>query len=597
VQSVTGCGGTLVGSTYTTGPVTADCTVTASFTLNQYTVSTQVAAGQGSFSPANATVAHGDTASFTVTPAAGYSVQSVTGCGGTLQGSTYTTGPVTADCAVTASFRRLPHALRLTVRDPLVNACGESVIDLQLVDADENPVQADPSAPVTVTLGVAAPSGTPRIINVGLEDAVLQGSNSVTGRMPSGGSSTVAVSLDAADILTVSWSSPDLPGSPPTGPATQVTFQVGPVDPVTSSVSANGTQVFAGSGSVEVTIIPRDACGLRLGPGHLVNLGTSHGSLTDVVDRGDGTYTAIFSSGPGVCPADPALIAATVNSVVLNDRPQVRVLCAQLDPNSPVTLLPGSENIQACASKGQFARVRVIPRDAQGGPLPPGQAVTLVENPPYIIAGGVETTRDDATGATIYTVLVGSNRCSLDGPRSIEVRVANIPLATRPTLGFACPPILEGGVSYTATPEIVPADGVASSQVRISVVDACGNPGFRRPLILRSHGDLPVTLSDESATTKDELGSPEDGTVLVEVRSNEAGTTGVATRTDNTWHESDGDLITFVSPDDPGFYLGGSGVFFGCATTDAAKSDFGGAVAGLLWLGILLVLRSRKVTR
>ncbi|HEX8821709.1 MAG TPA: hypothetical protein VF794_17425, partial [Archangium sp.] len=71
---------------------------------NTYTVSTQVAAGQGSFSPNSATVAHGGTTSFTVTPATGYSVQSVTGCGGTLVDATYTTGAVTSACTVTASF-------------------------------------------------------------------------------------------------------------------------------------------------------------------------------------------------------------------------------------------------------------------------------------------------------------------------------------------------------------------------------------------------------------------------------------------------------------------------------------------------------------
>jgi uncharacterized repeat protein (TIGR01451 family) len=113
VQSVTGCGGSLSGTTYTTAAVTADCTVTATFVLNEYTVSTQVAAGQGSFSPGSATVAHGNTASFTVTPATGYSVQSVTGCGGTLSGTTYTTASVTADCTVTATFvlKNVPDAV------------------------------------------------------------------------------------------------------------------------------------------------------------------------------------------------------------------------------------------------------------------------------------------------------------------------------------------------------------------------------------------------------------------------------------------------------------------------------------------------------
>ncbi|MGX9726069.1 MAG: InlB B-repeat-containing protein [Candidatus Electronema sp. VV] len=104
IESVTGCGGALSGSTYTTGPVTADCAVTASFTTASYTV-TPGAGANGSISPNTPqTVAHGATKSFTVTPDTGYSIESVTGCGGALSGSTYTTGPVTADCAVTASF-------------------------------------------------------------------------------------------------------------------------------------------------------------------------------------------------------------------------------------------------------------------------------------------------------------------------------------------------------------------------------------------------------------------------------------------------------------------------------------------------------------
>ena len=34
MADVTGCGGTLAGDTYTTGAITGDCTVTASFALN-----------------------------------------------------------------------------------------------------------------------------------------------------------------------------------------------------------------------------------------------------------------------------------------------------------------------------------------------------------------------------------------------------------------------------------------------------------------------------------------------------------------------------------------------------------------------------------
>ena len=50
-------------------------------------------------------------ASFTITPNTGYHIASVTGCGGTLNGSTYTTGPITEDCMVSASFAINTYAL------------------------------------------------------------------------------------------------------------------------------------------------------------------------------------------------------------------------------------------------------------------------------------------------------------------------------------------------------------------------------------------------------------------------------------------------------------------------------------------------------
>lgn len=104
VGSVTGCGGTLNESTYTTAPVTGDCTVTASFDVNSYTV--MPAPGEnGSIAPSSPqAVTHGQTASFTVTPNTGYHIAGVSGCGGTLNGLAYTTGPITENCTVSATF-------------------------------------------------------------------------------------------------------------------------------------------------------------------------------------------------------------------------------------------------------------------------------------------------------------------------------------------------------------------------------------------------------------------------------------------------------------------------------------------------------------
>ena len=107
IADVTGCGGSLVGDTYTTGPIAADCTVSATFEIITHTVTPDAGDGsQGTIEPATPqTVDDGDTIAFTITPVSPpYLIGSVTGCDGNLVADVYTTGPVTADCTVTVTF-------------------------------------------------------------------------------------------------------------------------------------------------------------------------------------------------------------------------------------------------------------------------------------------------------------------------------------------------------------------------------------------------------------------------------------------------------------------------------------------------------------
>ena len=110
IASVAGCGGSLSGITYTTGPITGSCTVSATFELNTYTV-TAAAGGGGSISPASSILTHGSTTTFMLSPAEGYSVAAVTGCGGSLNGNAYTTGVITGACNVSASFALTRYAV------------------------------------------------------------------------------------------------------------------------------------------------------------------------------------------------------------------------------------------------------------------------------------------------------------------------------------------------------------------------------------------------------------------------------------------------------------------------------------------------------
>ena len=58
----------------------------------------------GDIGPPTQAVDHGATATLAVTPETGYSIDSVSGCGGSLDGDTYTTGTITGACTVAATF-------------------------------------------------------------------------------------------------------------------------------------------------------------------------------------------------------------------------------------------------------------------------------------------------------------------------------------------------------------------------------------------------------------------------------------------------------------------------------------------------------------
>jgi hypothetical protein len=118
ISSVVGtCGGKLNSNTYTTQAIAADCTVTATFAVTTYTVTSSVSGTGGTISPLGGTsVAWGMTKTFTLTPGIGYVASSVGGtCGGTLSGNTYTTKAITANCTVIAKFAQGTYSVTSSV--------------------------------------------------------------------------------------------------------------------------------------------------------------------------------------------------------------------------------------------------------------------------------------------------------------------------------------------------------------------------------------------------------------------------------------------------------------------------------------------------
>ena len=107
IASVTGCNGSLSGNIYTTGAITAVCSVTASFNQISYMV-TAIASEGGQITPGSLSVLHGQAAQFAVAANYNHQIASVTGCGGNLDGETFTTAAITAACTINASFAFVP---------------------------------------------------------------------------------------------------------------------------------------------------------------------------------------------------------------------------------------------------------------------------------------------------------------------------------------------------------------------------------------------------------------------------------------------------------------------------------------------------------
>lgn len=96
----------LNGNRYPTNPNSyLEATRTIVSALHRVTAQNRAGA---SVSPLSQDVIDGNTARLTISAKSGYKIKSVSGCGGKLVGSTYTTGPVTADCNVDVSYYPLP---------------------------------------------------------------------------------------------------------------------------------------------------------------------------------------------------------------------------------------------------------------------------------------------------------------------------------------------------------------------------------------------------------------------------------------------------------------------------------------------------------
>lgn len=226
------CAGSLVGNTYYTNFVYADCTVTATFTNVAFTV-TPSAGPNGSISPTSPqSIAQGAKASFTIIPDNGYKTTVAGTCGGSFSNQyIFNTNTINSDCTVSATFS--PKTYTVT---PSATANGS----------------------ITPSTGVTVNHGSTTTFTITPDQGYTAAVGGTCGGTLSGNTYTTNA-ITAACTVAATF--------------TQVTFIVTPSSGANGSISPSTPQIIAQGATTNFTVVPN--------AGYIASVGgTCGGSLS-----------------------------------------------------------------------------------------------------------------------------------------------------------------------------------------------------------------------------------------------------------------------------------------------------------------------------
>ncbi|MCC5942507.1 MAG: hypothetical protein JJU37_13285, partial [Balneolaceae bacterium] len=290
----------------------------------------------------------------------------------------------------------------------------------------------------------------------------------------------------------------------------EVEFFLDPVpSPEFTTIEADPTQIAAdGSSSSTITVTLRDENDEPFTEGGFdVDLSTTAGTLGDITDNGDGTYTAILTSST---EEETATITGTLEGEDIEDSAEVNFVLDALPPSPDFTIIEANPT-SILADGSSTSEITVTLRDENDDPVTTGGFdVELATT-----AGSLGDITDNGDGT--YTATLTSS--TEEEIATITGTLEGVDIADDAEVEFFLPQPSPEFTTITANPTSIDADGESTSAITVTLRDENDEPvtrgGFDIELFTTAGTLSSVTDNGDGTYTATLTSSTEEETATI----------------------------------------------------------------------------------
>ncbi|WP_234567132.1 invasin domain 3-containing protein [Rhodohalobacter sp. 614A] len=406
-------------------------------------------------------------------------------------------------------------------------------ITFTTIQAKPNKILADGSSTSTITVTLRDENDN-RITNGGVNVDLTTTAGSLSGITDNGDGTFTAMLTSSIDEETAIVRG-TLEGDDINDTAeVQFVLEVLPPDGEFTTIIANPVSIKAnGESTSTITVILRDENDEPVGQGgYNVTLSTTAGLLGEIIDEGDGTYTAILTSENRIATATISGMAEGEN---IDDTATVDFVQEVLPPDAAFTLIT-AEPTQIAADGESTSQIQVTLKNRDDEPVGEGGFdVNLTTNAgtlSNVIDNGDGTYKAVLTSSTIVETATISGTLqeqNIDDTASVEFIFDE----TEPHPDF---------IVIRAEPSEIPADGVSTARIVVTMYNSNGE--IVSDDINKENLDLSTTMGDLDDEIRE---GNNDGVYWTEIVAPENPGMAMVTATFNDEQVDDHATVRFIA--------------------------------------------------